>query len=225
MDSKSKMDVVRSSGTKASILSLLRDAKKGLSTEINFVLELPNGKKLNCQLRKSDALRMPEEDRMLTEEKIAKCEAEGHGNRPIDEEKWKRDVEEQVSAAEKTNAELDEKIRNAKDEIEKQELMNRKIDIADLRRRLIENKPPNRAYQLGVELAKMALVNHVIPKIIRIEGQLLETEEERTEFADILTSDLETTKFIIQKYGELSELFMRKRQLVEDAKNSFDQES
>ena len=107
-DQKSKMDIARAIEVpvmqKASILSLIRDAKKGLPTEISFVLELPNGAKLNCQFRKADALKMPEEDKMLTEEKIAMCEKQGHGNRPIDEEKWRRGIEDQIAAIEKSNA-------------------------------------------------------------------------------------------------------------------------
>ena len=185
---------------KSSILSILQKAKEGIATEINFELELPNDIKLNCSLRKSDALKMPEEDRFLFEDKLKICMAKGYGSEPINEDAWQREVNAQVESITESNKDKKKEDR---------------INVDDFRKRYErENRPPNKAYQVARDLARTALVTTVIPKMIRVDGNLLD-ENERIEFADIMTSRFDISKKIIDKYVELSALFAQK----DEAKN------
>ncbi len=188
---------------KSNILQLINDAKKGLPTEIDFVLELPNGKSLNCQFRKSDALTMPNRDMLLIEDKIAEYEKAGHHLRDIDEKEWQQEIEDSMKFIEESN-----KKKKSKDE---------KVDLIEYRKTLEKKRPTHKAEQMARKAAKMELLTVQIPSIIRIEGQLLESKEERDGFAEILTATNEISQFVIEQYVRLSELFFTQK---EEIKNS-----
>ena len=198
-----EMNIVK----KSNILQMINDAKKGLPTEISFELKLSNGKSLNCQFRKSDALTMPQKDLLLVENKLAEFEEMGHDRRKIDEAEWLKEVEDSIKAINESN---------------KGKPKSQQIDIVEHRKTLESRKPSNRAEQMARKAAKMELLTVQIPQIIRIDGQLLESKEERDGFAEIATSTMETSQFIIEKYIELSSLFLKQK---EDVKNSSEGES
>ena len=193
-----EMNIVK----KSNILQMINDAKEGLPTEINFTLELPNGKTLNCQFCKSDALTMPSKDMRLIESKTAEFENDGHHLRKIDENEWNEEVESSLKSIGEVN-----KKRPKKDQ----------INLVEHRKNLEKKKPNNKAEQMARKEAKAELLLVQIPKIIRIEGQLLETKEERDGFAVIATSTNEVSQFILEQYIKLSELFFAQKETIKNS--------
>jgi len=192
---------------KSNILQLINDAKKDLPTEVSFELKLPNGKSLNCQFRKSDALTMPNRDMLLVEDKIAEYEKAGHHLRDIDEAEWKQEIEDSINAITEAN---------------KGKPKDKQVNIADHRKLLEKKRPVHKAEQMARKAAKMELLTVQIPSIIRIEGQLLESKEERDGFAEILTATNEISQFVIEQYVRLSELFFKQK---DEVKNSSEGEN
>lgn len=188
-------------------IDLLKAAMKNKIKYVRFDIDLEEGNSLEAIMNAPDMFLIIEEQEKIYQKKYAECVKEGLHKEPINEADWKRDYEETIRVQREAAVKA-----------------NRKFDEKESRQRAERDKPVNLAQQVAQKISKLRTIQEIIPKVIKTaDGHTLmfPTPEERSEFKELICSNMKLFTYLSEKYVEL---FSEISNEQEEVKNSSEQE-